>query len=105
MPESLNAVISARGADDKINIAWIGVGTRGYAALDWLHTAAANDVRIVAICDTYRGCITRAQDRLKPIAPLTISQQAVISGHMATISFKNQKRVTWDEAAAQVRLA
>ena len=34
------AVISARGANDKINIGWIGVGTRGNAALDWLHTAA-----------------------------------------------------------------
>src|SRR5580698_10920271 len=61
------AVISARGANDKINIGWIGVGTRGYAGLDWLHTAAANDVQIIAICVTYQGYITRAQDRLKTI--------------------------------------
>src|SRR5580658_11125017 len=81
MPDSLNrrdflkaaaiaagpAVISARGANEKINIGWIGVGTRGYAALDWLHTAAPNDVRITAICDTYQGYIERAQDRMKTI--------------------------------------
>ena len=55
------AVISAHGANDKVNIGWIGVGTRGYAGLDWLHTAAANDVQITAICDTYQGYIARAQ--------------------------------------------
>jgi len=61
------AVIGARGANDKVNIGWIGVGTRGYAGLDWLHTAAANDVQVTAICDTYEGYIARAQDRLQTI--------------------------------------
>ena len=61
------AVISAQGANDKVNIGWIGVGTRGYAGLDWLHTAAANEVQITAICDTYQGYIARAQDRLQTI--------------------------------------
>jgi hypothetical protein len=36
------AVMTAQGANEKVNIGWIGVGTRGYAGLDWLHTAAAN---------------------------------------------------------------
>ena len=61
------AVITARGANDKINIGWIGVGTRGNAAIDWLHTAAPNDVQITAICDTYDGYIARAKDRVKTI--------------------------------------
>jgi predicted dehydrogenase len=61
------AAISARGANDKVNIGWIGVGTRGYAGLDWLHTAAANEVQITAICDTYQGYIARAQDRLQTV--------------------------------------
>src|SRR5215472_4999323 len=61
------AVISARGANEKINIGWIGVGTRGYAGLDWLHTASPNDVQITAICDTYDGYIARAKDRMKTI--------------------------------------
>src|SRR5580658_777434 len=61
------ALITARGANDKINIGWIGVGTRGYAALDWLHTAAATDVKITAICDTYQGNIARALDRMQTV--------------------------------------
>jgi predicted dehydrogenase len=60
-------VISAQNTSKKVNIGWIGVGTRGYAGLDWLHTAAPNDVQITAICDTYDGYIARAQDRLQTI--------------------------------------
>ena len=37
-------VISARGANDKVNIGWIGVGTRGNAGIEWLKTASGNDV-------------------------------------------------------------
>jgi predicted dehydrogenase len=61
------AVISAQNTGKKVNIGWIGVGTRGYAGLDWLHSAAPNDVQITAICDTYDGYIARAQDRLQTI--------------------------------------
>jgi hypothetical protein len=61
------AVISARGANEKVNIGWIGVGTRGNAAIDWLHTASPNDVKITAICDTYQGYIARGKDRVQTI--------------------------------------
>ena len=61
------AVIPAQGANEKVNVGWIGVGTRGNAGIDWLHTAAANEVQITAICDTYDGYIARAQDRLQTI--------------------------------------
>jgi len=61
------AVLPARGANEKVNIGWIGVGTRGYAGLDWMHTAAPNDVKITAICDTYQGYIARAKDRMQTI--------------------------------------
>jgi predicted dehydrogenase len=61
------AIIQAQNSANKVNIGWIGVGTRGYAGLDWLHTAAPNDVQITAICDTYDGYIARAQDRLQTI--------------------------------------
>src|SRR3954452_765773 len=56
------AIISARGANDKINVGWIGVGTRGRYGLEWLHTAAPNDTQITAVCDTYKGYINRAVD-------------------------------------------
>src|ERR1035438_5642906 len=69
------AVISAQGApqgapqsaNDKVNVGWIGVGTRGYAGLDWLHTAAAKEVQITAICDTYQGYLARAMDRMQTV--------------------------------------
>ena len=61
------AVISARGANDKINLGWIGVGTRGNAGIEWLHSAAPNDINFVAVCDTFEGYIARAKDRVKTI--------------------------------------
>ena len=61
------AIVSGRAANDKINIGWIGVGTRGYAALEWMHNAAPDDVKITAICDTYQGYIARAKDRMSTI--------------------------------------
>jgi predicted dehydrogenase len=61
------AVLSGRAANEKLNIGWIGVGTRGYYGLDWLHTAAPDDVRITAICDTYQGYIARAKDRMQTV--------------------------------------
>src|SRR6516225_7452345 len=61
------AIISARGANDKINVGWIGVGTRGNAGIDWLHTAEPNNVQLTAVCDTYQGYITRAVDRVQTI--------------------------------------
>ena len=61
------AVISARGANDKINIGWIGVGTRGNAGIQWLKTAAGDSVKLTAVCDTYQGYIARAKDRVQTI--------------------------------------
>src|ERR1043165_3261072 len=61
------AIIQAQNSAKKFNIGWIGVGTRGYAGLDWLHTAAPNDVQITAICDTYERDIARAKDRMSTV--------------------------------------
>jgi predicted dehydrogenase len=55
------------GANDKVNVGWIGVGTRGSAGLGWLHTAAPNESQITAICDTYQGYIARAKDIMKTV--------------------------------------
>ena len=61
------AVIAARGANDKINIGWIGVGTRGNAGIDWLKKAAPDTVTITAICDTFQGYLARGKDRVQTI--------------------------------------
>ena len=39
------------------------------------------------------------------IAPPPVGQQAAISGHMATLSYKNQKKAVWDESAQKVHFA
>ena len=35
------------------------------------------------------------------MVPTEIGQQAAISGHMATLSFKNGKKIVWDDQAQQ----
>jgi predicted dehydrogenase len=47
----------------------------------------------------FRNFIQSVLGNEKPIAPPPVGQQAAISGHMATLSFKNQKKIVWDEAA------
>ena len=61
------AVIRARGANDKINIGWIGVGTRGNAGIEWLKKAAPDTVNLTAICDTFQGYLARGKDRVQTI--------------------------------------
>jgi predicted dehydrogenase len=53
------AVISARGANEKINVGWIGAGTRGDYGIRWLKEAAPEEVQLTAICDTCGPYITR----------------------------------------------
>ena len=43
--------------------------------------------------------------KAKLIAPVQVGQQAAISGHMATLSFRNNKKVLWDEKTNKYRFA
>jgi predicted dehydrogenase len=63
--------LAGRAANDKVNIGWIGVGTRGYAGLDWLHKAVPENIAVTAICDTYTGHLARAKDRIQTIYGIT----------------------------------
>jgi len=36
-------------------------------AIEWLHTAAPNDVAVTAVCDTYAGFLARAKARVKTV--------------------------------------
>jgi len=60
-------VIAAQGVNEKINIGWIGMGTRGNAGVDWLKKAAGDKVKLTAVCDTFTGHIARAKDRVQTI--------------------------------------
>ena len=47
----------------------------------------------------FKNFIESIRGNETPIAPPPVGQQAAISGHMATLSFKNQKKIVWDESA------
>jgi len=68
---SAPAVLRAQNANSALNIGWIGVGTRGYAGLEWLHKAVPEGVSVTAICDTYTGHLARAKDRIQTIYGIT----------------------------------
>ena len=39
------------------------------------------------------------QGKAKVVAPTRVGQEAAISGHMATLSFRNNKKIIWDNSA------
>jgi hypothetical protein len=46
----------------------------------------------------FKNFIESIRGNETPIAPPPVGQQAAISGHMATLSFKNQKKIVWDDS-------
>ena len=62
------AVLPALGANGKVNIGWIGVGTRGYYVMERMYAGNQdNAAQVVAVCDTYAGHLTRAKDRVQTL--------------------------------------
>ena len=59
------AVRPSRGANDKINIAWIGVGTRGNYLMDMFYEKSSDLAAVVAVCDAYTGYQDRAKEKVK----------------------------------------
>ena len=45
------------------------------------------------------------QGKAKVIAPTRVGQEAAISGHLATLSFRNNKKILWDEQARKYHFA
>jgi len=45
----------------------------------------------------FRNFIQAILGKEQVIAPPPVGQQAAISGHMATLSFKNGKKIIWDD--------
>jgi len=44
-----------------------------------------------------KNWIDAIQGKAKVIAPPSVGQEAAISGHMATLSFRNNKKIIWDD--------
>jgi predicted dehydrogenase len=58
-------ILPALGANDKAQIGWIGTGSRGYYLMERLYTASKDMVEVVAVCDTYKGNLAKAKDRVQ----------------------------------------
>jgi predicted dehydrogenase len=61
------AVVPALGANNKLNVAWIGTGTRGNYLMQRFYAVPANkqETNIVAVCDAYKGYIARSKDLIQ----------------------------------------
>jgi predicted dehydrogenase len=57
----------ARAQSDKVNIGWVGTGTRGYFVMEQMYKANAANVKVVAVCDTYTGNLARGKDRVQTL--------------------------------------
>jgi predicted dehydrogenase len=55
------AVLPALGANDKVNIGWIGTGSRGIYVMNHMYTAIPESVVVTAVCDTFQGALAAAK--------------------------------------------
>ncbi len=76
------------------------------------HVAARKELKIEmpgndnkAVEAHLRNLIEAVLGKAKLIAPVEIGQQAAISGHLATLSLRNNKKVLWDEKARRYSFA
>jgi predicted dehydrogenase len=61
------AVVPALGANNKLNVAWIGVGTRGNYLMQRFFAVPENkqEASVVAVCDAYKGYQARSRDLIQ----------------------------------------
>jgi len=59
------AALPALGANDVINVGFIGAGSRGYYCMERLYVGSKDLARIVAVCDTYSGYVARGKQRVE----------------------------------------
>jgi len=60
---SAPAVVPALGADNKLHVAWIGAGSRGYYLMQRFFAGGNGaNAQVVAVCDAYKGNLSRAKD-------------------------------------------
>jgi predicted dehydrogenase len=74
------------------------------------HVAARKEERIelpgndnLAVESHIKNWLSAIRGQEKLIAPVQVGQQAAISGHLATLSFRNNKKVLWDDKTQKYR--
>ena len=62
---SAPAVLPVLGANDVLNVGFIGAGGRGYYLMERLYQGSKDLARITAVCDTYTGNLERGKQRVQ----------------------------------------
>jgi predicted dehydrogenase len=59
------AILRAQGANEKVQVGWIGVGIRGDSLLGILMDVAPQDAHVKAVCDSFAGHLARGKDKVQ----------------------------------------
>jgi predicted dehydrogenase len=59
------AILSAQGANNRLNVGWIGTGSRGNYVMTRMYDAVPELVRVTAVCDTYQGNLAKGKDNVQ----------------------------------------
>lgn len=58
------AVLPALGTNEKLNVGWVGTGSRGMYVMDMAYQGAPNMFTVTAVCDAFQGAIAKAKDQV-----------------------------------------
>ncbi len=58
-------ILSAQGANDRLNLGWIGAGSRGNYLEERFYVGKNENAQIGYVCDAYDGNVARAIDRVQ----------------------------------------
>jgi len=59
------AILPALGANEKVQVGWVGTGSRGNHVMGMMYKAVPELVTVTAVCDTYTGNLNRAKDAVQ----------------------------------------
>lgn len=59
------AVLPALGANNRLNVGFIGTGSRGNYVMNMMYQSVPELVEVTAVCDTYQGNLARGKDRVQ----------------------------------------
>ncbi len=59
------AALPALGANDKVNVGWIGTGSRGMYVMNMMYQAVPDQVVVAAVCDTFQGALANGKDNVQ----------------------------------------
>ncbi len=59
------AILPALGANGKLNVGWIGTGSRGMHVMNMMYEAVPQSVVVTAVCDTFQGALAQGKDNVQ----------------------------------------